>query len=89
MIECDVASALERESNEVEYTVILTTPFEMFATEVTNQQFVDLAQWAYIKVAHGGYWNNYAHFCRSAYRSYDYPYSSGNYSRFRPVRSVN
>ncbi len=36
-----------RESDESQHTVTLTTPFEMFATEVTNQQYADLAQWAY------------------------------------------
>jgi formylglycine-generating enzyme required for sulfatase activity len=34
------------ESNETQHTVILTTSFAMFSTEVTNQQYADLAQWA-------------------------------------------
>lgn len=33
--------------NEVQHTVTLTTPFMIQATEVTNQQYCDLAQWAY------------------------------------------
>lgn len=36
-----------RVDDEVQHTVTLTTPVEMFATEVTNEQYVDLAQWAY------------------------------------------
>jgi formylglycine-generating enzyme required for sulfatase activity len=32
---------------EVQHSVTLTTPFYMFSTEITNQQFVELAQWAY------------------------------------------
>ncbi|MBT4292043.1 SUMF1/EgtB/PvdO family nonheme iron enzyme [bacterium] len=36
-----------RNSNETEHTVTLTTDFFMSATEVTNQQYADLAQWAY------------------------------------------
>jgi len=35
------------ESNETLHTVTLTTLFYMFATEVTNQQYADMAQWAY------------------------------------------
>ncbi|MCP4549782.1 MAG: formylglycine-generating enzyme family protein [bacterium] len=34
-------------SDEVQHEVILTTPFYMQRTEVTNQQYADLAQWAY------------------------------------------
>jgi formylglycine-generating enzyme required for sulfatase activity len=37
----------ERWDGETQHTVTLTTPFEMFATEVTNRQYADLAQWAY------------------------------------------
>jgi formylglycine-generating enzyme required for sulfatase activity len=37
----------ERSEYEVQHTVTLTTPFEMFATEVTNRHYADLAQWAY------------------------------------------
>jgi formylglycine-generating enzyme required for sulfatase activity len=37
----------ERGSDEDQHTVTLTTPFYMFATEVTNQQYVSLTQWAY------------------------------------------
>ena len=36
-----------RFDNETQHTVTLTTPFYVSATEVTNQQYVDLAQWAY------------------------------------------
>jgi len=36
-----------REPDEVQHTVTLTTPFYVSATEVTNQQYADLAQWAY------------------------------------------
>ncbi|MBD3237117.1 MAG: SUMF1/EgtB/PvdO family nonheme iron enzyme, partial [Candidatus Eisenbacteria bacterium] len=35
------------ESNEMQHTVTLTTPFYLSSTEVTNQQYADLAQWAY------------------------------------------
>jgi formylglycine-generating enzyme required for sulfatase activity len=35
------------QNDEEQHTVTLTTPFEIFATEVTNQQYADLAQWAY------------------------------------------
>ncbi|MBD3337230.1 MAG: SUMF1/EgtB/PvdO family nonheme iron enzyme [Candidatus Eisenbacteria bacterium] len=35
------------ESDEVQHTVTLTTPFYLSSTEVTNQQYADLAQWAY------------------------------------------
>jgi formylglycine-generating enzyme required for sulfatase activity len=35
-----------RYSNETEHTVTLTNGFYMSATEVTNQQYADLAQWA-------------------------------------------
>jgi len=35
------------QSNETQHTVTLTTPFYVSATEVTNQQYADLAQWAY------------------------------------------
>lgn len=35
-----------REIEEVPHQVTLTTPFLMQATEVTNRQFADLAQWA-------------------------------------------
>ena len=37
----------DRESKETQHQVILTTPFYMFATEVTNQQYADMARWAY------------------------------------------
>jgi len=37
----------DRGDDEVLHTVTLTSPFEMFATEITNQQFADLAQWAF------------------------------------------
>ena len=37
----------DRGSDETQHTVTLTTPFYMFATEVTNQQYAELAQWAY------------------------------------------
>jgi len=33
--------------DETQHTVTLTTPFYVSATEVTNQQYADLAQWAY------------------------------------------
>jgi len=33
--------------NETQHAVTLTTPFYVSATEVTNQQYADLAQWAY------------------------------------------
>jgi formylglycine-generating enzyme required for sulfatase activity/pimeloyl-ACP methyl ester carboxylesterase len=36
-----------RGSDETQHTVTLTTPFLMSATEVTNQQYADMAQWAY------------------------------------------
>ncbi|MBD3336843.1 MAG: SUMF1/EgtB/PvdO family nonheme iron enzyme [Candidatus Eisenbacteria bacterium] len=36
-----------RESDETLHTVTLTTPFSMSSTEVTNQEYADLAQWAY------------------------------------------
>ena len=35
-------------SDETEHTVTLTNSFYMSETEVTNQQYADLAQWAYI-----------------------------------------
>jgi len=35
------------QSNENQHTVTLTNSFEMFPTEVTNQQYANLAQWAY------------------------------------------
>ncbi len=35
------------QSHETQRDVVLTTPFYMAISEVTNQQFVDLAQWAY------------------------------------------
>lgn len=38
---------IERESDEILHKVTLTTPFYMSATEVTNQQYADMAQWAY------------------------------------------
>jgi len=38
---------LGRDSNETQHTVTLTTPFEIFTTEVTNQQYAVLAQWAF------------------------------------------
>ncbi|MCP4545965.1 MAG: formylglycine-generating enzyme family protein [bacterium] len=38
---------LGRSSNETQHEVILTTPFSMQNTEVTNQQYADMAQWAY------------------------------------------
>jgi len=38
---------LLRGPDEVQHTVTLTTPFYVSATEVTNQQYADLAQWAY------------------------------------------
>jgi formylglycine-generating enzyme required for sulfatase activity len=34
-------------SDEYRHTVTLTTPFLMSSTEVTNQQYADLAQWAF------------------------------------------
>jgi len=36
-----------RDSDETQHAVTLTTPFYVSATEVTNQQYADLAQWAY------------------------------------------
>lgn len=36
-----------RWSDEVQHTVTLTTPFMIQATEVTNQQYRDLVQWAH------------------------------------------
>ena len=36
-----------RSGVETQHTVTLTTPFHMHVTEVTNQQYADLAQWAY------------------------------------------
>ena len=36
-----------RGDDETQHTVTLTTPFYMFTTEVTNQQYAELAQWAY------------------------------------------
>jgi len=36
-----------RYPDEIQHTVTLTTPFYVSATEVTNQQYADLAQWAY------------------------------------------
>jgi len=38
---------LYRQSDEVQHTVTLTMPFYVSSTEVTNQQYADLAQWAY------------------------------------------
>jgi len=38
---------LGHQSNEIQHMVTLTHPFEIFPTEVTNQQYADLAQWAY------------------------------------------
>ncbi|MBD3221941.1 SUMF1/EgtB/PvdO family nonheme iron enzyme, partial [bacterium] len=38
---------LGRDDDELQHTVTLTTPFAIQATEVTNQQYADLAQWAY------------------------------------------
>jgi formylglycine-generating enzyme len=35
------------QNHETQREVVLTTPFHMSLSEVTNQQFVDLAQWAY------------------------------------------
>jgi formylglycine-generating enzyme len=34
-------------SNETEHTVTLTTSFVMSTTEVTNEQYMEMAQWAY------------------------------------------
>ncbi len=39
-------SELGRSPGEIQHMVTLTTPFEMSATEVTNRQYADLAQWA-------------------------------------------
>ena len=36
-----------RGSDETRHLVTLTTPFHMLATEVTNTQYAELAQWAY------------------------------------------
>ncbi|MBE0567961.1 MAG: SUMF1/EgtB/PvdO family nonheme iron enzyme [Krumholzibacteria bacterium] len=36
-----------RDSDETQHIVTLTTPFLMAATEVTNLQYAELAQWAY------------------------------------------
>jgi formylglycine-generating enzyme required for sulfatase activity len=36
-----------RDDDETQHSVTLTRSFEMFATEVTNQQYADLAQWAF------------------------------------------
>ncbi len=41
------ATELGHEIYEALHQVTLTTPFEMCSTEVTNQQFAELAQWAY------------------------------------------
>jgi len=40
-------SEYDRDSDETQHTVTLTTPFHVSATEVTNQQYAELAQWAY------------------------------------------
>ena len=36
-----------RSSDETRHQVTLTRPFSMFSTEVTNQQYAEMAQWAY------------------------------------------
>lgn len=36
-----------RGDEEVEHPVLLSTPYYIFSTEVTNQQYAELAQWAY------------------------------------------
>ena len=41
------AGEIDRGSDETLHKVTLTTPFYMFTTEVTNQQYAELAQWAY------------------------------------------
>lgn len=41
------ADEIDRLGWEVLHKVTLTTPFYMFATEVTNQQYMEMAQWAY------------------------------------------
>ena len=41
------AGEIDRESDEILHKVTLTTSFNMFATEVTNQQYAEMAQWAY------------------------------------------
>ena len=38
---------IDRDSDETLHKVTLTTPFYMFATEITNQQYAEMAQWAY------------------------------------------
>ena len=38
---------IDRGGSETLHKVTLTTPFYMFATEVTNQQYAEMAQWAY------------------------------------------
>ena len=40
---------LGRDDDETQHTVTLTNNFYMSATEVTNQQYADMAQWAYDK----------------------------------------
>jgi formylglycine-generating enzyme required for sulfatase activity len=42
----------------------------------------------YYRVFRGGYWYDYAQYCRSAYRSLSYPSSAAAYIGFRPVRSA-
>ncbi len=37
----------DRSDDETQHTVTLTTPFYIFTTEVTNQQYAEMAQWAY------------------------------------------
>ena len=41
------ASEIDREGDETLHKVTLTTHYYMFATEVTNQQYTEMAQWAY------------------------------------------
>ena len=41
------AGEIDRGGDETLHKVTLTNPFYMFATEVTNQQYAELAQWAY------------------------------------------
>ena len=41
------AGEINRRSDEIIHKVTLTTSFYMFTTEVTNQQYAEMAQWAY------------------------------------------
>lgn len=41
------AGELGRGSDETQHTVTLTTSFEMSSTEITNQQYTDMLQWAF------------------------------------------